>query len=138
MKNKNYKYDVAFAFLKKDEHLANQINDLIYDNYSSYLYSKKLEDIHNTKPGKTFLDVFGKKSKIVVVLYRNKWGTTPWTEIEEKVIRERATKEGEDFLIIIPLDNPLITPKYLPQTQIWADFYQSQALKGPQTLLKRN
>ncbi|MBK7499538.1 MAG: hypothetical protein IPI19_10630 [Ignavibacteriales bacterium] len=119
MKNTNYKYDVAFAFLEKDEPLAIQINDLIKDKLSTFLYSKKLEDLSNTKPEKTFIDVFERQSKCVVVLFSNKWGTTPWTAIEEKAIRNRASVEGFDFLLCISLDNPPETPKYLPQSRIW-------------------
>jgi hypothetical protein len=119
MRDSDYKYDVAFAFLEKDEPLANQINDLIKDKLSTFLYSKKLEDLSNTKPEKTFIDVFERQSRIVVVLFSNKWGPTPWTAIEEKAIRNRASVEGFDFLLCIPLDNPPETPKYLPQTRIW-------------------
>lgn len=115
-----YKYDVAFAFLEKDEPLAIQINDLIKDKLSTFLYSKKLENLSNTKPEKTFIDVFERQSKCVVVLFSNKWGTTPWTAIEEKAIRNRASVEGFDFLLCISLDNPPETPKYLPQIRIWS------------------
>lgn len=124
MKNDDYKYDVAFAFLQKDEHLANQINYLIKDKLNTFLYSKRLEDLANKKPEKTFIDVFGKQSKIVVVLFRNKWGTTPWTRIEEKAIRNRALEEGFNFVFFISLDDPPTTPKYLPKTQIWEGLAQ--------------
>lgn len=119
MRYSNYKYDVAFAFLEKDEPLANQINDLIKDKLNTFLYSKKLEELSNTKLEKTFIDVFERQSRNVVILFSNKWGTTPWTAIEEKAIRNRASLEGFDFLVCIPLDNPPETPKYLPQTRIW-------------------
>jgi hypothetical protein len=119
MSDSKYKYDVAFAFLDKDEPLANQINDLIKDKVSTFLYSKKSEDSLNTKLEKTFIDVFERQSRIIVVLFSNKWGTTPWTAIEEKAIRNRASLEGFDFLLCIALDNPPETPRYLPQSQIW-------------------
>jgi hypothetical protein len=119
MKNINYKYDVAFAFLEKDELLAIQINDLVKEKFSTFLYSKKSEDSLNTKPEKTLIDVFERQSRIIVVLFSNKWGTTPWTAIEEKAIRNRASVEGFKFLLCIPLDNPPETPRYLPQSQIW-------------------
>lgn len=119
MRYSNYKYDVAFAFLEKDEPLAIQINDLIKDTLSTFLYPKKLEDLSNTKPEKTFIDIFERQSRSIVVLFSNKWGTTPWTAIEEKAIRNRASVESFDFLLCIPLDNPPETPKYLPQTRIW-------------------
>jgi len=129
MKNKNYKYDIAFAFLKKDEHLANQINDLIHNKLNTFLYSKKQEGRALRNRDKVFFDVFANQSRVVVLIYRSKWGTTPWTEIEEKLIRARVLDEGEDFLLLIPLDNPPITPKYLPKAQIWADLPKS-GIKG--------
>ena len=119
MRDSDYKYDVAFAFLEKDEPLANQINDLIKDKLNTFLYPKKLEYLPNSKLEKTFIDVFGKQSRTIVVLFSNKWGTTPWTAIEEKAIRNRAAVEGFNFLLFIPLNNPPETPKYLPQTRIW-------------------
>ena len=120
MSNPKYKYDVAFAFLEKDEHLAIHIIDLIKDKLNTFIYSKKLEDISNTKPKKKIIDVFEKQSRSIVILFSNKWGTTPWTAIEEKAIRNRASLDGFDFLLCIPLDNPPETPKYLPQTRIWS------------------
>ncbi len=120
MSNPKYKYDVAFAFLEKDELLAIHIIDLIKDKLNTFIYSKKLEDISNTKPKKKIIDVFEKQSRSIVILFSNKWGTTPWTAIEEKAIRNRASLDGFDFLLCIPLDNPPETPKYLPQTRIWS------------------
>ena len=124
MKNDDYKYDVAFAFLKKDEHLANHINYLIQNKLNTYLYSKKHEDVADKVREKTFIEVFGNQSRSVVVLYRNKWGTTPWTRIEEKAIRNRALEEGFNFVLFIPLDDPPTTPKYLPNTRIWESLSQ--------------
>lgn len=120
MSDPKYKYDVAFAFLEKDELLAIHIIDLMKDKLDIFLSSKKLEDISNTKPEKKIIDAFRKQSRSIVVLFSNKWGTTPWTAIEEKAIRDRASLEGFDFLLFIPLDNPPETPKYLPQARIWS------------------
>jgi len=53
------------------------------------------------------------------VLYRDGWGQTPWTRIEETSIRNRAYEEGYDFVKFIPLDDPPTVPKWLPKTQLW-------------------
>lgn len=135
MNKVNYKYEVAFAFLDKDEYLADQINDLIKDKLKTFLYSKKQEDISNTDSEKTVKDVLGKQSRSVIVLFSNKWGTTPWTRIEEEALRNRASKEGYNFLLFIPLDTPPTTPKYLPKTQIWASLAQ-QGIKGAATAIE--
>lgn len=135
MNNAEYKYEVAFSFLKKDEGLANQINDLIQDKLNTFLYSKRQEDIAGIDDEKTFMDVFGKQSRSVVVLFRNKWGTTPWTRIEETAIRNRAFEEGYNFSLFIPLDNPPTTPRYLPKAQIWTGLAQ-RGIKGASTVIE--
>ncbi len=81
------------------------------------------------------MDVFGKQSRSVVVLFRNKWGTTPWTKIEEKAIRNRAIEEGYNFLLFIPLDDPPKIPKYLLKAQIWTGLVQ-WGIKGAATAIE--
>ena len=135
MNDSEYKYDVAFSFLKEDENLADQINNLIQDRLNTFLYLKRQEDIAGTDGEKTFSDVFGKQSRCVVVLYRSKWGTTSWTRIEETAIRNRAFEEGYDFSLFIPLDNPPSVPKYLPKTQIWIGL-DRWGLKGAATIIE--
>lgn len=135
MKTKNYKYDVAFAFSKKDEHLATQINELIKYNLNTFLYSKKLEEVNRTNRELKIMKAIGQQCKVVVVLFSKKWGNTPWTRIEEQTIRKRADIEGYSFLLFIPLDDPPITPKYVPKTQIWEDL-ASSGLKGAAEIIE--
>ncbi len=125
MKNINYKYDIAFAFLEKDEPFANQINDLLKDKFKTFLYSKKQEYKDDLEREMLILDVFKKQSRCVVLFYRNKWGTTPYTAIEEKAVRTRISEEGNDHLLIISLDNPPVVPKYLSKAQIWTELAQA-------------
>lgn len=122
MHKKTYKYDVAYSFLKEDEELAVKINDLLQDRLSTFLYSKKQEEIAGTDGEKTFNQVFGSETRTAVVIHRKKWGKTPWTRIEETAIRNRAYEGGYDFVLFIPLDKPHQLPKWLPKTQIWYDF----------------
>jgi hypothetical protein len=121
MKNINYKYDIAFAFLEKDEALVNQINDLLKDKFKTFIYSKKQEFKDDLEREMLLLDVFKKQSRYVVLLYGNKWGTTPYTAIEEKAVRTRISEEGNDHLLVISLDNSPVVPKYLSKTQIWTE-----------------
>jgi hypothetical protein len=114
-----YKYDVAFSFLAQDESLATELNDLLQDRFSTFLYSKKQGEIAGTDGEKTFNTVFGEDARLVVVLYRVGWGQTAWTRIEETAIRNRAYDHGYDFVKFIPLDEPQEVPKWLPRAQIW-------------------
>ena len=121
MNDEDYKYDVAFSFLEEDEDLATDINDLIQDRVTTFIYSRKQAEIAGTDGEETFNRVFGSEARTVFVLYREGWGKTPWTRIEETAIRNRAYDEGYDFVTFMPLDKPATAPQYLPKTRIWYD-----------------
>jgi hypothetical protein len=114
-----YKYDVAFSFLKEDERLAEQLNELLRDRLATFLYSKRQEELAGTDGEIRFNEVFGSEARIVVVLYRDNWGKTPWTRIEETALRNRGHQEGYDFAVFVPLDDPPAVPKWLPRSRIW-------------------
>jgi len=135
MQNTNFKYDIAFSFVTEDEPLATALNDLLQDRLSTFLYSKKQEEIAGTDGETTFNNVFGKEARIVIVIYRNKWGQTPWTRIEETAIRNRAYNEGYEFAVFIPIDTTSILPQWLPKTQIWCD-YQRWGLKAAAAIIE--
>lgn len=115
----DFKYDVAFSFLQQDESLAVQINDLLKERLSTFIYLDRQQEIAGTDGEKTFNEVFGNQSRIVVVFYRKEWGSTSWTRIEETAIRNRAYEEGYDFVLFIPMEPSQIVPKWLPKTQVW-------------------
>lgn len=119
MGDEKYEYEVAISFVAEDEPLATRIADLISDRMTVFLYSRHQEVLAGTDGEKTFNRVFGEQSRLVVVLYREKWGTTSWTRIEEVAIRNRAFKQGYDFVILVPLEEPASVPKWLPRTQLW-------------------
>lgn len=119
MGDETYKYDVAFSFLAGDEPLATQLNDLLHERLSTFLYSKRQGEIAGTDGEKSFNSVFGEESRVVVVLYRAGWGETPWTRIEATAIRNRAYDHGYTFALFIPLDDSPSLPKWLPRTQLW-------------------
>lgn len=77
----DFKYDIAFSFVKEDEGRATQINDLVQDRYRTFLYSKAQEQLAGTDGEKAFNAVFGKEARIVAVLLRPEWGNTAWTRL---------------------------------------------------------
>jgi hypothetical protein len=119
-----FEYDVAFSFLATDEQIAFQLNDALKGSLKTFLYSEQQKQLAGTDGEVTFNSVFGQKSRSVVILYREQWGTTPWTRIEETSIRNRAFESGYDFALLVPLDKPPTKPKWFPQNRLW------MALKG--------
>lgn len=117
---KTFEFEVAFSFLEENEGLAYEINDLIQDRFKTFIYSQHQKDLVGKDGSETFRQIFEEKSRIVVVLYKETWGTTFWTRIEEQAIKHRALEESADFTIFISLDGK--KPKWLSKTQIWYDF----------------
>lgn len=120
MKNqKQFKYDVAISFLQEDESIARELDNLLSERLTTFVYFDRQKEIAGTDGEQTFNQIFGKETRIVVVLYRDHWSTTPWTRIEETAIRNRGYEKGYDFLTMIPLDSPPTVPEWLPKTRIW-------------------
>ena len=119
---RGFKYDVAFSFLADDEGLAAELEGRLRERLSTFLYSKQQERLAGTDGEIVFASVFGKESRTVVVLYREDWGTTPWTRIEQDAIRNRAFEEGYGFSMFMVLQPGAALPPWLPKTQIWVDF----------------
>jgi hypothetical protein len=115
----DYKYDVAFSFLQEDEQLAINLNVAVKKYVSTFIYIENQKELVGRDGEDFFGKVFGVESRLVVILYREKWGTTKWTRIEETAIKNRGFDNGYDFVMLIPLDKPVFTPKWLPKNRIW-------------------
>lgn len=116
----SFSYDVAISYLADDEALAREIAKSLV-NLKVFVYSERQVEIAGTDGAETFSNVFARVARIVAVLYREKWGTTKWTRIEETAIKNRVFSDGADFLTFIHLEPPKPTPQWLPATRIWAD-----------------
>ena len=119
MNERAYRIDAAFSFLAEDEQLAERISDLLKDRLSTFIYSKRQEDLVGTDGEATLNRVFGAEARVVVVLHRGRWGSTPWTRVEATAIRNRAYEEGYEFTVFIPLEGSSVLPSWLPKIQIW-------------------
>ncbi|MFA5012578.1 MAG: hypothetical protein WC644_11580 [Ignavibacteria bacterium] len=117
-----YKYDVAFSLEKDDKEIARQINDLIKNKFSTFVYFENKESIASEDGLNLFYNVFNNQSKIVVVLFSEKWGKTDWTTKEEIAIRDRIVKTDWDFIILVKLDKKIIIPDWYPTSHIWVDY----------------
>jgi len=114
-----YKYDVAISFLQEDEDLARKLNGLLLESLNTFVYFERQKVLAGTNGEDTFNRVFGSETRIVVILFRDNWGTTPFTRIEETALRNRGYEEGYEFVIMIPLNEEPCMPRWLPKTSIW-------------------
>jgi len=115
---RQFEYDVALSFCYEDEAKATEIADRLRDRVRVFLYSEQQKKLVGRDGEEEFSRVYSEKARTVAVLYRPKWGTTPFTRIEETAIRNRAFEEGYGFTTFISLDDSSV-PKWLPKPRIW-------------------
>jgi hypothetical protein len=111
-------FDVAVSFLSIDEPLAVELSNELSKNLSVFVYSKRQEELAGTDGLKSFRQTFLSKSKLVVVLYRDGWGSTRWTAVEEMAIKDRMFNGGWRSLLFVTLDEGSTLPNWLPESHI--------------------
>ena len=111
------KYDVAISFLAKDELIAKELYDRLSEVLKVFYFPHNQEDLVGTNGLESMREPFF-DSRVVVVLYRDPWGKTPWTGVEETAIGERCLKQGWPGLVFVNLDLTSATPKWVPTTHV--------------------
>lgn len=111
------KYDVAISFLAKDEPVAKEVYDRLSEMLKVFYFPHNQEDLVGTNGLESMREPFF-DSRVVVVLYRDPWGRTPWTGVEETAIGERCLKQGWPGLVFVNLDQTSETPKWVPTTHV--------------------
>ena len=111
-------YDVAVSFLSQDEALAVKLHEDLSETLSVFVYSKRQEELAGTDGLESFRQTFLSQSRLIVVLYRDGWGKTRWTSVEELAIKERAFNGKWKSLLFVMLDEQSTPPDWLPETHI--------------------
>jgi hypothetical protein len=110
------KYDVAISFLAEDEPLARRLGGAL-PGLKVFVYSKQQEQLAGTDGLESFREVFRHRARIVVVLYRPRWGQTRWTNVEEIAIKEFCLDRNWPRLVFVVLEKGE-PPRWLPETNI--------------------
>jgi len=90
------RYDVAISFLSKDEAIGAALRDRLSDGLNVFYYPRNQEELAGTDGLETMRTPFFDNSRVVVVLYREPWGKTPWTRVEETAIKDGCFEHGWD------------------------------------------
>lgn len=120
---KEYKYEVAFSFLKEDLGLAQSLSDRLSDRLPTFIFTDRQDEVVGTEAMESFRQVYGVDARIVVILYRPHWGHTPYTRIENDAIRGRSFQSGPDFILLVKLDDG--KPDWYSDSCIYVDFKRS-------------
>lgn len=124
MRLTKFNYDVAFSFTQQDEGLAFTFYKLLKDRLRCFIYSEEQKKLAGGDGETLFNSVYSKETRIVVILFRNLYGKTKWTRIEETAIRNRGYEDGYDFVLLIPTETPVSPPDWLPKNRLWIGLEQ--------------
>ena len=125
-------YDVAISFLSADESVAAAVYSRLSEGLKVFFYPRTQEALAGTDGLESMREPFLLDgSRVVVVLYRDRWGQTPWTGVEEVAIRDRCLKDKFRALFFMMLDTMSTPPAWLPDTHVrfnYAEFGLEQAV----------
>lgn len=121
-KKTEYKYDVAISLCKQDAEFARKLVKAINPGLNIFFYAEKQEELISKSGPEAFANIFKDQSRVVVILSRNEWSESYYTDIERSAIIDRTSvkNEGYNFLMVIPME-PGQIPSWYPSTRIYAD-----------------
>lgn len=115
-------YDAAISFLSPDEPLARSVVDRIRPRMGEiFAYYERQPELVGGDLLERFSRVFGHEARVVIVLYREGWGRTPYTAAEAEAIKKRGLTNAWRGIIFAKLDS-FELPSWLPYTHAWHDF----------------
>ena len=126
-----FDFDVAISFLFQDLGVATELYQRLIESLRVFIYTKEQKELAGTDGTESFRAIFRSRSRLVVILYRDGWGSTPFTRVEYEAITDRFLKDGADFLFFVMLDEKSTPPKWLPDKLIrfnWKDFGMEEAV----------
>lgn len=112
------KYDVAISFLARDEDVSRSLADkLEASGFEVFFFPRNQEELAGTNGMESMREPFF-SSRVNVVMFREPWGKTPWTGVEQTAITERCLDNGWDALMFVQVDGTSQVPKWLPKTHV--------------------
>jgi hypothetical protein len=138
---KNPQYDVAISFLSQDEAIAAAIWEKLSEGLQVFFFPRRQEELSGTDGLESMRKPFFDNSRVMVVLYRERWGKTPWTRIEETAIKEACLEHGWQRLFFVVLDPGSALPLWLPQNHIrfnYGEYGPEQAVGAIKARVQEN
>jgi hypothetical protein len=118
MPEPEFKYDVAISFLVQDIQLATALYQKLVPGLSVFFYPHNQEEVAGTNGLESMRQPFHVESRLNVVLYREKWGNTPWTAVESTAILESCLANAYRNLFVFVIEPTEVMPTWLPTTHV--------------------
>jgi hypothetical protein len=118
---KTYKWDIAISLCKQDVEFAKKLVKAINPSLRVFFYEDRQDELISKSGPVAFAKTFKEESRIVVILSREEWSNSFYTEIERNAIIDRTAvkNEGYQFLMVLPMIQGEI-PSWYPSTLIYA------------------
>jgi hypothetical protein len=115
-------YDVAISFVFRDQSTAQALHDeLVASGLEVFFFPRRQEELAGTNGMESMRAPF-LGARVNVVLFREPWGQTPWTRVEDTAISERCFKGGWSSLMFVQLDKTSPLPAWLPPMHVRFSF----------------
>lgn len=101
----NPKYDVALSFLQKDVNTAAALAAKLQNGLDVFFYPDRQEEQGGTDGMATMRTVYSEDCHLAVILHREGWGKTKWTQVEETAIKEFCFSGEWSRLFVLMLDD---------------------------------
>lgn len=124
-------YDVAISFLYQDLALAQALYDELSKGLEVFFFPRNQEELAGSDGLESMRAPFRSQSRLNLVLYRPKWGNTPWTGVEEVVVKESCLRTSFKSIFFFVIEPTPEIPAWLPETHVrfnFADFTLEQAV----------
>jgi hypothetical protein len=131
MPSETPRYDVAISFLYQELNLAKALYEQISKGLAVFFFPRNQEELAGTDGLESMREPFRSESRLNLVLYRPRWGKTPWTAVEEAAIKDGCLSTGFRSLFFFTIEPTGDLPKWLPETNVrfnYADFSLEQAV----------
>jgi hypothetical protein len=124
-------YDVAISFLYQDLALAQALYNELSKGLEVFFFPRNQEELAGSDGLESMRAPFRSQSRLNLVLYRPKWGNTPWTGVEEVAIKESCLATSFKSIFFLMIEPTSEVPAWLPETHVrfnFADFSPEQAV----------
>lgn len=121
--------------MARDAPLATELRALLPPEIRTFLYVEQQGEVLGDNAVEAYARTFAEDSRFAVILLRNGWGETPYTQVESDAIARLALRDGAEHALVIKLDADAHVPAYIDPTRVWLNFGQ-YGVDGAAAILK--
>src|SRR4029078_9170378 len=105
-------YDVAISYVPTERFIASSLAARLSESLNVFYCSRSQDDLPGAEQLQRLQAAFTFGSRVVVVLYREPWGETDWTRVEQSAIIEACKLQGWHKLFFVEVDRRTNLPSW--------------------------